>query len=345
MKRYIVIIFCLIVSCKENKSKHNISLTNTNKIILNEKERKIGSLASVLISKNEEVFLLDESASTVNVYSTEGKLLNVYGKKGSGPCEIEEASEFCIDSINNRLIVVEGGKGLKIIPLNSKKEDSKSIFIKDDGFMVVHGYISIDKNGNLILTSFWNPKDINTNLIVINEDGIVLSKFNFLPSGYEKFGFGKENWHDCNEKNEFVVTFLKSPSLFVGNLETGIVNEYSFENLKEKYISEKRKSKMSLKESIKINREERMNYTVRFVNDTIIARATHISTEASSKNRSFVQRAEQRVEFITTKGEYLGETLINGVLRCIYNGQLVIEESDEPDNRILGFYRVKITEK
>ena len=346
-----LLIVILTASCVPIRNNNvSIEVNRVNEVKLSESEKKIGKLQQLLISSDSLIYVLDRTSYFIHQYSWNGEYLKSFGGKGSSPNELQNPVFFCVDEKKKELVIGEYQLGIKFFETNQKI--SKTVFIEENQIFISSGDISVIKNEDLLLTGFYDAKKQEKSLCIISREGKVLREISFVPDEYNKYMLDGGRMHDIRESGEFVVAFSQSPALFLGNIYEGKWKKYDFDEMRDKYISKRRKkdSINRFEEMIELLKEEALNYKVCFLNDTIVARASSMYSEKGISDKSYLSRKNKKLEFFKTKDEkimgIMGNAEIHGKLHCVFNGHLVIEESDEPDNRRFGLYEVKfITQK
>ncbi len=349
-------VFLLIIAsfyaCKNSKNNNSsqfyaIKLDLVKSIILSEKEKKIGRLTQAFIAADSMIYILDATSFFIHQYDFSGNYIKSFGGRGSGPSEFPNPVNFCIDEKNKELLVTQYQMDLRVHKLDSQK--TYSFFVSDDNIMLASGDLYVIKDSLIVMTSFYDAKDRKHSLCVIDKKGNVIERFYFIPDENLEYVLDSESPFDLKENGEFVLAFSQSPAIFLGNIFTKEVKKYDFSEMRERYISKKRKkdSGERLEEGIELLKEEALNYKVCFLTDSIVVRASSIMySEKGISDRSYLSGRNKQLEFFKISDEKvhkIGNTEIQGKLHCVFKGDLVIEESDEPDNRRFGLYKVEFS--
>ncbi len=343
---------CLLVaifySCKNNYRIHSyaVKMSLVKSIILSEKEKKIGRLTRAFITSDSLIYILDATSSFIHQYDFSGNYIISFGGKGSCPMEFPNPVDFCIDENNKELLVTQYQMDLRVHKLDSK--ETYSFFVNDNNIMLAHGDLYVIKDSLIVMTSFYDAKDDKHSLCVIDKKGNVIKRFYFIPNENLEYILDSASPFDLKENGNFVLSFSQSPAIFLGNIFTKELRKYDFSEMRDRYISKKRnrESTKRFNEMIELLKEEALNYKVCFLNDTIVVRASSMYSEKGISDRSFLSRRNKRLDFFKISGEevyMIGNVGIEGKLHCVFKGHLVIEESDEPDNRRFGLHKVEFS--
>ncbi len=346
MMRFTLLFLLLCAACKQNISNQlNIELSCVKTISLSEKEKKIGRLVRASISSDSMIYILDRASGIIHQYNFLGNYIKSFGGRGNAPNEFPNPVTFCIDEKNRELLIAQYQIDIRIHRLDTIKV--KSFFVSNDNIRLSSGDLYVIEDGHIAMTSFFDVKDNENSLCIIDKEGNVVEKFRFLPDEEKEYRLGSDKNSDIKENGDFVVSFSQSPALFVGNIHSKKIREHDFSEMREMSISKKRKkdSNERFDEMIELLKEERINYKVSFLGDTLVVRASSSYSDKGLKDRSFLSQKNKTLDFFKIDEEhncsYLCGIGINGRFHGIFKGLLLIEESDEPDNRQFGLYEVK----
>lgn len=344
-------VFFLVASfyaCKNNNSNRSyvVKMNLVKSIVLSEKEKKIGKLTRAFIASDSLIYILDRTSFFIHQYEFSGNYVKSFGGRGSSPHEFPNPVDFCIDENNKELLVTQYQMDLRVHKLDSQK--TYSFFLSDDNVMLAAGDLYVIKDSLIAMTSFYDAKDDKHSLCVIDKKGNVIERFYFIPNENLEYVLDTESPFDLKENGNFALSFSQSPAILLGNIFTKEIRKYDFEEMRDKYISKKRKkdSMSRFEEMIELLKEEALNYKVLFLNDSIVVRASSMYSEKSISDKSYLSRKNKQLDFFQISDEkvkIIANKEIQGKLHCVFNGHLAIEESDEPDNRRFGLYKVEFS--
>lgn len=211
----------------------------------------------VLLS-NKRIFILDKGDESVKVFNRDGNLLTFFGRKGQGPGEFINVTDFCISK--DKIYILDGGAiKIEVFSVKNSKHlrsekitisnpfriavNNSKIFVSSLSFLKGQKIIStlLEENGLKVSHAF---------LDCIPVEGIDLEKI------YQNFGFLTSN------KGKIYFAFILSNKVLEFSEDGHFLNEYSlpFEPIKKPEI-DKKGTQMLLK-SANI-------YDIRAVNGTV----------------------------------------------------------------------------
>lgn len=227
---YLILNFIFLYSCKQEKLwKGTIKKENGVVIIKNpvepkyernifhiEEELTIGKkdgeeeyifsyLRGIVVDNTENIYVLDQKLSHINVYKKNGKYKQTIGKKGQGPGELSSPLSIHITNDKELFICDSGNRRLSYYSLDGKF--IKHVHIKIGGFHMIE---CIDSQTN-IFSLVINPISMNLELNKYNKNFKLLKFFgtcsipdsrNFNPFS-PKYSVGIRN-------DDYVVTGLPS---------------------------------------------------------------------------------------------------------------------------------------
>jgi hypothetical protein len=322
---------------KENASYAFQEIKEYKKIKLNEKDKPIGNVISINITQDSLIYLLDMSASDIKCYDMQGEWKGSIGGKGKGPNQLLSPRSMCIDE---RGFFV-GDVGFLSIKRIDRSGQLISM-IQVEGYRPTTGdMIKID-NDKILTTGLWDGRYENQLVVtVIDTTGKIVNKFGKMPTEYSEYKtLSGGAMLDVNKNGEFVISFDQSPALVFGNVSKGVLETWSFQEKKSRYLDDLfKKENLTIEELDKVNLKIMYNTRIKFLNDSVIVRSHMLPTEKALKQGSSIS-ANHFIEFYTKEGRFLGESSIKGQMRAVFNNSIVVEESDDPDNRQICFYHV-----
>ncbi len=348
MKHLTYFIFlCFLVSCQtktdsNTKTKIDIELVKVKEIKLEESDNPIGIVSSVKIDKDSILYLLDISASDVKMYDLQGRFIKRIGGKGKGPNQLLSPRNFCI----TEKFVIVGDLGNYTIKFFSKENSQLYKTLNLKKYRPVFGETLLFEN-KIITTGLWDgERNYDDAVIMMDTSGIFLKSIGEYPPEYPEYQkLDATTFIDINSKGDMLICFIQSPSISIVNLLNGFSKKENFESMRNLYVSEKYKQDMlTIEDFQKINLSIFYNTCIRFLNDTLIVRGVAKHNEKSSSQGSFVN-ALNACEIYSEQFEMIGKSSVKGVMRDVFNGLILIEECDDPNNRIYSFYEARITQK
>lgn len=269
----------------------------------------------------------------------DGQFKGVISKKGKGPNQLLSPRSLYV----GKQYILIGDNGLYATKSFSKDGQLVRAIILEDYQPVTGDLIEIQED-KILHAGLWDGTYSYESLaLLIDTTGKILEKIGRVPPEYFEYkSLEGTTFLDCDKQGNYVITVQHSSALIMGNVFDKQTKTFELSEKREKYVTDffrkdLRKEKPNEKDLMEAALKVCYNSCVKFLNDTIIVRAYYRPTEEAMKQGSPL-RCNHYCEFYTTQGKFLGEENVKGQLREVYNGQLVIEESDEPDNRIFSFY-------
>lgn len=187
----LLIISAFVLSCTNKKGKranelptYQIGFDNTDNFnfdneidtsfyipLETDKSNLLGKISKVQI--DSVIAILDELNQTLHVYSMEGKLLNVIDKRGNGPEEYAQISDFFLSSKDGYIEVLDAMQ-LKIIRYNIMgdfiNEMKLPFSVGISRFVKKDGYYIFDQQTRR------NEKELKYSLLVLSPQGKIINK-------------------------------------------------------------------------------------------------------------------------------------------------------------------------
>ncbi|MCF8360975.1 MAG: 6-bladed beta-propeller [Prolixibacteraceae bacterium] len=164
------ILFFLFFSCQNNskienkiyseyeveiynneKSIDDLSFVRSAKLVFLENEHLIGNIKKLYIHDNK-IYIWDNVADKILVFSTSGKYCFSVSDKGMGPNEYISITSFCYSRTNNNIFILDTKKR-KVLCFSG--QDGKFLYIED----IEHVPISIESDSEFLY--FYNPFTFN----------------------------------------------------------------------------------------------------------------------------------------------------------------------------------------
>jgi hypothetical protein len=294
----------------------------------------------------DTIFILDSPSGNLKLYDYFGQPCQVLMRRGSAPQEL--ARPFAI-TITDHHIVVPDAEAAAIKVFNRKGENIKYVFLEGVNTFTTTGNIYYIHDSLFISSFNFRPGLTRDPVVIISDkNGKTLAHLGKYPDDYYAFSkdsypMSESRYFDIRNNYLIAITFVSSPAIQFVSIDNKLQKMFSFQEKRERYISKERLSKpnASFEEMLKISFIEMYNYGIFFVNDSTVIRAFNQKTEESYQKRSFVLR-KNFLEAYSTSGDFLGELPLPGYLHAVRGDTLLIEESDEPDNRRFGLYKINI---
>ena len=328
------------VACNSNASSLFLKVEKIEKAkqitLYENKDYPIGRIWDATISSDSLLWLLDMAAADIKLFNLDGKFIRKLSGRGeaANALQLPRTLEVTRDYI---LVADIGSKTTKWF----NKEGTLIREISVNRLRPIIGNTKLISENKILHAALWDgTTDFTTAIHLIDSSGKILQKLGSYPSEYDDYVLTGNRQIDYNPQTKtYVITFLQSPALVIGNLANGEEKTLAFEKERSKYISSNRPKGIipSLDLVNKLTLEEAANDRVLFLTDSILVRSYFHCTEESLKKRSSVLD-KHFLEAYSIWGEYLGEVQLPGRLHGKHGDLLLIEESDEPDNRIFGLY-------
>lgn len=333
---------CQNQSSNKNKIDLLVRLESIKKINLYENIKQIGKIRACRVSKDFGIYILDSRAGSIVVYDTSGFQRKVISRYGEGPAELHEPLSFAIN--NNFIFVPEYYRGIKFFCGDSILK--KNILVGDNNFSLINGDIHAMNDSILFLSCIWDGKQKKSEIVAafIDTSGLLVKLITGYPSKYEDFMLSSEKICAIANNGFYTISFIQSPDLIIGHFKDADHKIIHLDDRGELYISPKRRpdSGNRMSEILALTKEEWINYRTLFLSDTLLIRTRSLSTKESIRLKSLVVR-QNHLDIFTKEGEFIGDVPLPGRLHDCFQDMLLIEESDEPDNRRFGLYEVKFT--
>ncbi len=336
---------CLLIfsGCRDEKksdAKFNIQL-DLKKIkeikLIEDKNHVIGKIFQIEILADSVLFILDMTAADIKKYDINGNYIETLFKRGNGPNELRAPRALKVNQ-NSILVGDIGFDCTKWFSHDGKL--IRQVFV--DRTSVAIGNIEQIDNFHLLHGALRDPqREFKQPLYLIDTSGNVKKKLGSYPEEYKDFDLDGTVRFDVHPSGTFFLSFLQSPALYIGTIYSDEGKMFPNTEKRTKYISKNRspqQRELSIQEAEKLACEEAYNYKVIFWNDSLLLRAYSRPTEESQKIRSMV-RHKNFIEIYSVTGEFYGEIQINGRLHARSGNYLVVEENDEPNNRLLVMYK------
>jgi hypothetical protein len=316
---------------------------------------KIGQASFSKIDVDTNLYIIDWSSSNLKVFSKNGNLIRIIGRAGKGPNELSNPMYFCfkgdeiwISEFDTDAFKVfsKNGDFLRKVSVNRSIEiDTTKAKVKfgDNIMKMFLGEFVIDKNGLIWYPGIDNNTFIGKPVVVIDgRNGNIVKTAGEYPKEFSGTDWGYSGSFVDVFSSKYVIGFSKSASFILSDISHSN-QEWIATNKKSKpYISDRRPKQYSgdIEFARRIAMSEISNSFYAMVNEDIVLREYGTITETSIKYKSEVQR-ENYLELIDVKNNIFHTIKIKGRVCDFNNGLLLIEESDEPDNRRFGLYEVK----
>jgi len=345
---FICFLFIICQCSVPNEQIFSITVDKISEFKLEEDTLKLSTLLRVKSVEDSILIGLDENMTMIE-FNIMGKILKKVSEFGNAPNNIFYGCAF---AANERYIVFAQSTGA-VKWLTRNGEYLRESFLKVTPATIVCGELFILHNGDVIFSALNEPTAPKYYPAVIFDSiGNIKTKIGTYPDEYRDFFLEHLQTFDVNNSNDIALSFAYSPSLWIGNVLTNKGELCAFPKQQKLFISSskpKREDKnqsivnvdIPKKKAIEMALTERLNYRTLFLNDSIILRANSIETKESLKSGNFVSK-NHFLQIFSKSGKYLGEISIHGVLHCKIKNILLIEESDEPDNRRFGLYKINI---
>ncbi|MFQ3598411.1 MAG: hypothetical protein SNJ66_08710 [Chloroherpetonaceae bacterium] len=332
----LIYVLALLTTCscsKINNKPIQIEIEKKFEVRLSEKQVIIGNIFQCIATNDSHLVILDIEASDIKQFDFNGNYVTTLVRRGDSPSELLAPRGF---GLNDRLLLVADFATNSTKVFNRKGEYVNNIF--PDGYSVVMGNIRLLKNGNILHGASSDTRGYVLAGAIIDTNGKFLEKCAEYPSVYRDYKRLIGIYYcDANSLGDYVISFAKSPDLYLGSTrdKSGFLKK--FDEKLPKYISDKR-----LKDgenALKVEYDEFINLCIYYVSDSLIVRGYGKTTPEAEQSKSFLLFSEKKVEFFNQQGEFISEVNVQGRLLGTYNNYLIFEEDDTPNNRIIGFYK------
>ena len=205
-------IFCLFISCKEEKREQNSEILQINiplragethlpadSLFCGKEILALETTPDNLIAKidklemtNDRLYLLDEQQDMIFIFDRKGKYITKIADIGKGPAEYIEISDFHID--DDVLYLCTGGNGGKIMCYNLDGKYQKSFRTEYSC-----NRITTDSNYIYVFGNYSNP--IRKNIGVFDKkENKLIKQYKSFPKTQERIGSSSRCWTSCNNK-------------------------------------------------------------------------------------------------------------------------------------------------
>ncbi|MFQ3576994.1 MAG: hypothetical protein SNJ77_11220 [Cytophagales bacterium] len=348
------LISCLCLSCRDNTNIKTAEVVfkeikKESEILLHENEKSLIGKINQAILFNDTLFILDVKPPSIKIYTNKGEFIKSHLIQGRGPGEISNPVGIDIDGHN--LVVADAG----VMTYKKFRRFGESFFYEkayaDKKERLITGMGTLKITGNYIYSTFPFIYGIaKSPPIIVIDDENQIQEFGTYPNVYKKYSkptflMDDTRYLAIDKKNEKIyLTFSSSPSIEIIEIKDKKSIIILNDSLTERYISKERMTKdiFDIEDMKNISFLESYNYNIDLLKDTILVRAFCRKNAESSLYRSFVKRINF-VEFFDLRGNSLGGCEIKGRFHHCAQDMLLIEESDEPDNRRFGLYKVEFS--
>ncbi len=352
-------------SCKSqearliDKESMFVKLELIKKIGLQEKDSiKVGNARFIKTDEDTNLYIMDWSSSNIKVFSKNGNFVRTIGKSGKGPNELSSPMYFCFKGdeiwisefdIDAFKVFSKEGKFLrKVSVIRSIEADTASAKAKFGNVVMKMflGRFVIDKNGAIWYPGIDNNTFIGKPVVIIDSSGKMVKTVGEYPKEFLGTDWAYSGSFVDILGSKYVIGFAKSSSFILADLDRNS-QEWIATNKKSKpYISEKRPKKYEgdIELARKISMGEVSNSFYAMLNEDVILREYGTITERSIQYKSDTHR-DNYIELIDCKNNIFQTIKIEGRVCCFDKDKrmLLIEESDEPDNRRFGLYKVEFS--
>jgi hypothetical protein len=342
IKSVLFILVLSTVACVKKEESPSLSFEKISTILLEEPpDIKIGRIAVASLASDTSFFVLDISSKKVIHYAKTGEVLSVILTKGKSPNEIDNPFGMCLDKDN--LYVTEDGVCIKKFTQDGKF--IKQIFISDDNLIPSQGVITTIAENNLLINSlFESLEHPKIPLFIMDTSGVVVERIGAYPDVYQNYWLLAKCDYALSANKKVLVCFYQSDDLYYYDFREKSGHFIKPRTQSNRYISSKRKKRSeSIEELIKLSRIEAGNIGIYHVNDSIAVRTFDIQNEVSQQKQSFVLR-DNYIQFLYLQKDntFIESTpqKIGGVIRAKLGDVYIVEESDEPDKRQFGLYKI-----
>jgi hypothetical protein len=343
--KYISFLFfatIFLFGCSKNKDHSlNFELVKLDSIKLDENgDHKIGWARFSKLGDDNLLYIVDWSTNTIKIFDSKGNYCSSISKSGKSPEELSKAMSFSvyknkvyIGDFANDAIKIFSKEGVFIKQLRvTHKESSIKIYI---------GCFTVLSENEIWYPGVDNNMLLGSPVTLIDSNGKITRQVGYYPKYFKNTDWGLEGSLVATDGKRYVVAFVASPAIIVGDVSTFSEIWIDLDEKKQRYISEGKPLRYDGdldKARIRATKESHNDF-IEIYNDTLIIRAYYFPTQESMKMKSLVQR-RNFLEIYNLKGDFFGEMKLPGRLCDKRQDTLLIEESDEPDNRQFGLYKI-----
>jgi len=339
---FVIGFICCVLGCRSNPERLSIKLGKLEKIrqiaLLEKKDHPIGKIFDAAISADSIIHVLDLASADVKLFKLNGEFIRKICGRGDGKNNL--SLPRTLEVTRDYILVADMG-------LNCTKWfDREGKLIREfevKGFRPVIGNTKLISENKILHAALWDGRsDLTTPVRLIDSTGKILQKLGKFPKEYRNYVLMGNVQTDFDLATDtYIITFNQSPAIFIGKLSNGKGKLYPFDEERAKYISSNR-SKNSQPSEAELNKlalEEALSDRVLFITDSMFIRSYFLCTEESLRKRSLVL-PKHFLQAYSIAGEYLGEVPLPGRLHGKFGNHLLLEESDEPENHVLGLYQL-----
>ncbi|MDP2209909.1 MAG: 6-bladed beta-propeller [Bacteroidota bacterium] len=351
-----IILFCCCKKTNENNQNKveiikgfYVAIEKVGEIYLEEKEGNlIGLIHRFEVNlKYKNILITDPIFSEIKVYNNDGKPLRIIGKKGSGPGEFKGIVGITQDSLYIYAVDAE----LRRIYKFNREGDLISSINSPSSIYLSPGEIMIRENKMYISTFEAKYKPVDETykvkpIAVMDTSGNILYHFGNYDDIYKKF---RINWSttcfDIDDRGNTYLTNYVSWKIFKYDQDERLtltlgVKGNNFLEMKESLKGGETRAELN---KIFIRRSSVMKMEVA---DYVYFQYTN-TTEKALQTRSRLDYHHYLMVY-TKDGVYIQSDIKlpgGGMLDVDNEGIIYIELSDEPGNRIIGKYKIKIVDE
>ena len=248
MKRsFIPLKYCMILtllsSCVSHNNKTNgeevvVDITRGQKLMMsdfssginyislgNSNDNMVASI-SKLVKVSDTLYFLDEKTQIIHKYTTKGDYISRFDRIGKGPNECAVISDFVIDTINNRIEIIDvGNPKILTVDLNwnhiSKRE--KPGYLRNFELIAPNTYIYYASN---YIDPILFKKNYAANLILTDSCNRILKTY--LPIFHKNYSSAAPNQMVRNNDGVLVATPLSNEIYFANGLECYVKYHINF---------------------------------------------------------------------------------------------------------------------
>lgn len=155
---------------KSNQVQSLLELFELSRIVelKTEPDKVIGKIKRLKVI-DDNIFIFDNIRNTVYRFNSDGEFLNFIGQKGGGPKEFVHAIDFCVDTTNEEVHILDNEKKILRFKLDGE-------FIEKIDIPVHAGFIELLENNTYLLISNASNYGRNMSFFVLNKNGEVIDE-------------------------------------------------------------------------------------------------------------------------------------------------------------------------
>ncbi len=362
MLKFATIIFLIVIlsGCKrsqkgeyfQNKILENkrAEIEKVGEIKIEETENNlIGMLKLFEVYLKEKIILIgDHIFCDMKIYSINGKLIKKIGRKGEGPGEFKDVNGVALD---HEYYYVSDGALRRISTFNKDGLFQKSIKVQTDIWFDT-GEVIV-RNNKIYMNSFetkykvfWE-NHLTKQIAVLDTSGKILYHFGSYPEIYKKY---KLMWtqprFDLDEDDNTYISSSQTWQLAKYDLDGNLIKFFGVKGSNFIEIKESFRGNETIKELHDLGIKYSFTTELEYGGNFIYQQYSKIN-EKFIKSRSLSDR-DSFLMVYTKDGEYIKSDIKlpgGGMLDVDDEGIIYIELSDEPGNRIIGKYKLKIVDE